>query len=420
MRRLLALAGLLTAAVLPVSSAPATPVPPGFASPNVEWLANVPLHVDTAGGRLLGKHLYTLDSRGLAIYDLTNPELPTPVGVTVLPEVPYFPQEDLDTNGKIAVVGQGSPNPVNLLFVFDVRDKAKPALLSTLSGAGSHTVTCVLDCRWVYTSGGKIVDLRDPTKPKLAGSWTAGTPVKGSAHDLTEVAPGLVMTSSQPILYLDARRDPAHPKVIGQGVMPDSRFIHANLWPRGGIDRWLLVGGETADIPCSDKDAGAFMTWDAKDLKRTGKTRMVDQYRAPDTLPTEGGSPVETFCSHWFTTRPGYKDGGLVAVGWYEHGTRFLQVGRDGKIKETGWFIPVGTASSGAYWVNKDIIYVLDYQRGIDILRWHDAPAKGASTPAEWAATHGESIRGVAPWEAPAVTRSWSSRKAALCGAPDA
>jgi hypothetical protein len=104
-RRLLALAGLLTAVVLPVASSPATPVPPGFASANVEWLANVPLHADTAGGRLVGKYLYILDSRGLAIYDTTNPELPVPIGVTVLPEVPYYPQEDLDTNGQVAIVG---------------------------------------------------------------------------------------------------------------------------------------------------------------------------------------------------------------------------------------------------------------------------------------------------------------------------
>lgn len=411
MRRLLALAGLLTAVALPISSAPATPVPPGFASPNVEWLANVPLHVDTAGGRLLGKNLYTLDSRGLAIYDLTNPELPVPVGVTVLPEVPYFPQEDMDTNGKIAIVGQGSPNVVNMLFVFDVSNKANPTLLSTLSG--SHTVSCVLNCTWVYESNGKIVDLRDPAHPKLAGSWQTGTPVKESAHDVTEIAPGLVMTSSKPILYLDARRDPAHPKVMGQGVMPDDRFIHANLWPRAGKDRWLLVGGETEGTACDAKDGGAFMTWDTKDLKRTGKTRMVDQYRAPDTLPTAGGFPAETFCSHWFTTRPGYKDGGLVAAGWYEHGTRFLQVGKNGKIQEKGWFIPAGTSASGAYWVTKDILYVLDYQRGIDILRWHDTPQPGGYD-------HGATVRGLAPWAEPTVRRTWAASLAAMCGAPGA
>ena len=398
--------------VLPISSAPATPVPPGFASPNVEWLANVPLHADSAGGRLLGKNLYVLDSRGFTIYDLSNPELPVPVGVTPNPEVPYYPQEDMDTDGRVAIVGQGSPNPVNMLFVYDVRDKTKPTLLSTLSGAGSHTVTCVLKCTWVYESNGKIVDLRDPAKPKLAGSWQQGTAVKEQAHDLTEVAPGLVMSSSKPILYLDARRNPAKPRVIAQATMPDDRFIHANLWPGGGTDRWLLVGGETADTACSDKKAGAFMTWDTKDLKRTGKLRMVDDWRAPDSLPNQGGSPVETYCSHWFTTRPGYKNGGLVAAGWYEHGTRFLQVMPDGKIKEKGWFIPAGTTSSGAYWVTKDILYVLDYNRGLDILKWHDTVGQRSD--------HGATVRGLAPWQAPTVTRRLTQSAAWLCGAPTA
>jgi hypothetical protein len=409
-RRLLALAGLLTAVALPIASAPATPVPPGFASPNVEWLANVPLHADTAGGRLVGKNLYVLDSRGFAIYDLTNPELPVPVGVTALPEVPYYPQEDMDTNGIVAIVGQGSPNPANMLFVFDVHEKSNPTLIATLAGAGSHTVSCVLNCTWVYESNGKIVDLRDPKNPKLAGNWQTGTDVKEAAHDVTEVAPGFVMTSSKPILYLDARRNPAHPRVIGHSIMPDKRFIHANLWPRDGADRWLLVGGETADIPCSSKEGGAFMTYDTKDLKRTGKMRMVDDWRAPDTLPTEGGSPVETFCSHWFTTRPGYKNGGLVTAGWYEHGTRFLQVSPTGKITEKGWFIPAGTTASGAYWVTKDILYVLDYQRGLDILRWHDT--------ANWSGQHGATIRGLAPWQAPTTSRTWGNQLAVMCGPP--
>lgn len=370
MKRLL-LALALAALGLPARAVP----PPGFASPNVEWLANVPLHADAAGARIVGDYLYAADSREIVIYDIHDPTLPVPVGTTPLPEVPYFAQEDLETNGKVLVIGQGRDvfNPTDLLWVFDVRDKARPLLIATLRGASSHTVSCILDCRYVYGSNGVVVDLREPATPKIVGDWHQAAHVS-YAHDVTEIAPGLVVSSSNPVVYLDARRDPVHPKVLARGYPGDDRFVHANLWPNHGSDRYLLVGGETADVPCSDAQAGAFMTWDTKGWQRGGRFKLVDQYRAPDGLPQNGAFPAETFCTHWFTTRPGYRNGGLVAEGWYEHGTRFLTVSSSGHIKEAGWFIPAGTTASAAYWVTKDIVYVVDYNRGLDILRWHDTP----------------------------------------------
>lgn len=391
-RTALAAVSLLALSVAPVAHS--TPVPPGFASPNVEWLANVPLHADTAGARIVGHYLYASDSRQITIYDISNPELPVPVSETPLPEVPYFAQEDLETNGKLLVIGQGTDtgNVTGLLWVFDVTDKALPRLVSTLKGASSHTVSCVLDCRYVYASNGTVVDLREPATPKIVGDWHKAVGIT-YAHDVTEVAPGLVVSSSNPVVFMDVRRDPAHPKVLARGKPGDSRFVHANLWPNAGRDRFLLVGGETAGTACSAKDAGAFMTWDTKDWQRTGKFTLVDSYRAPDGLPNDGAFPVETYCTHWFTTRPGYRDGGIVAEGWYEHGTRFLNVSRTGKISEIGWFIPAGTTASAAYWVNKDVLYLLDYNRGLDIVKFHDKPGTFPARPG----------RGLRPDVAPAV-----------------
>lgn len=57
-------------------------------------------------------------------------------------------------------------------------------------------------------------------------------------------------------------------------------------------------------------------------------------------------------------------------MGWYEHGTRFLDVSSQGKIKEVGYFLPVGGSTSAAYWLNKEIVYSVDYNRGLDILRF--------------------------------------------------
>jgi len=369
---------LLSAFAVPGHAAP----PPGFASSNIEFLGNVPLHADTAGARIRDGYLYVTSSHELTIYDIADPVNPKPVSTLPIPQQPYFAEEDVDTNGKVLLIGT-----LQSLLVIDVRDKTLPKLTGVLQGGDSHTITCVLDCTWSYASYGQIVDLRDPANPRAVGDWKRALPAgPGVQHDVTEVSPGLIVTSSETMWVLDARKDPAHPKVLATGTTADKRFIHANLWPRGGKDRLLLVGGETAEAgtgtSCSDPAAGAFMTWDTKGWQTTKKLTLLDSYRPAVHTPTTGGAlAYETYCSHWFTPRPGWQDGGQVAVGWYEHGTRLLQVAKTGKIKEIGYYVPAATTASAAYWVTKDLLYVLDYQRGLDILRVHDGDAPTAIAP---------------------------------------
>ncbi|MDP3714739.1 MAG: hypothetical protein Q8R60_19920 [Mycobacteriales bacterium] len=406
MRRLLLAALVVCSAfVVPGSSSGSSPgsssavyPTPGFASANVEWMGNLPIHADSAGARLLGDHLYITSSHELSIYDVkTDPLLPRLLSTLPIPNTPYFAEEDVDTNGKVLLVGTATA-----LVVVDVRNKALPVVSAVLQGADEHTISCVLDCTWAYGSEGVIVDLRDPAAPKIAGDWTKALPAGvGQTHDVTEVSPGLVVTSTKTLWMLDARKDPSKPKVVASGASPDGRFIHANLWPRGGKDTMLLVGGETSGAGCSDPEGGAFMTWDATQVSgRTAKTkrfRLLDSYRVPEATLQQGGAAVtETYCSHWFTTRPGWKDGGDVAIGWYENGTRFVDVSPKGKITQTGYFTPAGTSASAAYWVSKDLLYVLDYQRGLDILRFSDTPVTRSVRPG---------APGLKPWEAPATPR---------------
>jgi hypothetical protein len=371
-------------AVLPAGADP-TPGPAYIATDNVEWVANIPLNTDSAGARLLGKQLFVTDDRGLTIWDVEDPAFPKPLSYTPAPQGAYYVEEDVDTNGKILLLGtfsdltDGLGGPLNKLQVYDVSNRTAPKLIGELPGANSHTVTCVLDCTYAYNSNGRIIDLTDPTKPKFTGTrWDAAANSKGG-HDLTEVAPGLVVTSSRPILYLDAREDPAKPKVIGTGTPGDNRLVHGNLWPQNGKDKYLLVGGESGGN-CNTKDAGAFMTFTHSRDEVTGQTtfRMVDEFRLGTGLPTDGNSPYDQYCAHWFSTHPDYADGGLVAAGWYEHGTRFLNVDhKTGQISEAGWFYPVGGSTSAAYWIDDQYLYVVDYQRGIDILRYTGKPAAG-------------------------------------------
>jgi hypothetical protein len=59
---------------------------------------------------------------------------------------------------------------------------------------------------------------------------------------------------------------------------------------------------------------------------------------------------------------------------------RFIQVASDGTMTEQGFFAPLGGSSSSSKWApSGDVVYSLDYDRGIDIIRWrgpHYVPGK--------------------------------------------
>ena len=362
---------LLTVALLAgmtVATTPSSParsqIPAHFATDNIEYVKTAVDQTDTSGGVFLGDYVYITTARALSIFDITDPLNPVLTGVLPLPQQPQFSEEDPDTNGKILLVGT-----LGILFVVDVEDKTNPTIIGQLEGADEHTVSCVLDCKWAYGSEGAIVDLRDPTQPKLAGNWTEGMPATGS-HDVTEFKPGHIITSSSPIMYLDASENPAKPKLVGVGPAGEGDYMHGNLWPHGGEDRFLLFGTESTGDCGGSETSGRFQTWDTSKFARTHTFSQIDEFALENGNPMEGNAATNSFCGHWFTTHPTYDNGGLVAFSSYEHGVRLYQVTSEGKIKEVGWFLPVGGASSAAYWVTDRIIYSLDYQRGLDILRY--------------------------------------------------
>jgi hypothetical protein len=362
-------AGAVLAAVSVLGSAvvsEAGPSPGGYSSENVEWIDYVPFQNDTAGGRLVGDYFYVTTSRGLTIYDVSDPLKPKQTGFLLLPQDPYFSEEDPDTNGKVLLVGA-----TGFLNVINVEDKSNPTVISRLQGADSHTISCVLDCTWAYASGGFTVNLTNPRKPKLAGEWSKGLPAK-SGHDVTEISPGIVLTATQPIMLLDARRDPRNPKLLATGANEDKRFIHGVAWPKRGRDRFFLAGGETGGPTCDGDTDGALMTWETRDWRRSHTFRMVDEYRVSQGLATEGRSPADLFCAHWFETHPQYEKNGLLAMAWYEHGTKFFRISQQGRIEEVGYFVPFAGSTSAPYWLSNEIVYAVDYNRGIDILRYGD------------------------------------------------
>ena len=363
MRTVLGTLVLLVCVAIAPARAGAPPLE--FASDNVEFIRNVP-DVEGAGASFVGDLMYMSTRQGIMVFDISNPLKPKLVGREDPSFFPYWPGvftgEDPDSNGQTLIVYDS---------VYDVSDPKEPKYLAAW-GSAAHTSTCVLDCRYAYDSEGSIVDLSKPHAPVIVSNWNVGTPATW-AHDLTEVAPGVVVTASSPVMVLDARRDPTKPQVVATGETAAEEFVHGVLWPRKGIDRFLLAGGEDlgprCDVPMDGRQA-SFVTYDTTNWRQTGKLRPIDEWRAPHGVYADGNAPVNHFCGHWFDEHPTFHDGGLVAVGWYDHGARFLRIDSAGKIKQTGYYMVPGGEASAAYWVTDRIVYVTDYFRGLDILRY--------------------------------------------------
>jgi len=378
-----ALALVVTALVGQASGGPTTG---GLATDNVEHVAHIPLAQNGVGGRLIGDYFYMNDQNKVMVFDVSDPLNPTMIGHVLMPQEWQFSREDLDGNGNILVVpntlsGQNDGNPqtsspANAVYIIDVEDKTNPHIISKVPGAAQHTFSCVLDCRWAYGSGGNIIDLRKPAAPKLLETkWGDGTPGGSSGHDVEEVAPGLVVTATQPMMLLDARKDPAHPKVLAVAERRDD-YMHGTKWPRTMKDRFLLAASETTMNGKCSETSGSFQTWDTRSWKKTGTFKFIDEFVPVNGIIVDGNPVAQRNCTaHWIEQHPDFRNGGYVAAGFYDHGTRFFEVTSTGKIKEAGYFMAYAGQASAAYWITDEIVYTVDYNRGLDILRF--APPKG-------------------------------------------
>ncbi|HEX8085564.1 MAG TPA: hypothetical protein VF529_14825 [Solirubrobacteraceae bacterium] len=376
--------------------------PPSFegnveTSPNVDhlgWLAGESADL-TPGGRRVGDRFYVTGQTHFSVYDISDPPNPK-----LLSRVNYqcrFENEDVASDGRSLVYSDFATS--RSLFVYDVRNAKDPKLLAEVPEAGTHTATCVLDCRYLFGSykvnssagpnaTGQVVDLSDPSSPKVLGDWTDnGVLPSRKVHDVTEIAPGLVLTASAPIELLDVRRDPVKPDVLAQSPEPEKRW-HSVEWPRQGLDRFVLATFETNATPRCEAGGGDFAVFDTSRTAETGELERRGTWLLSNTNDDRSsGNPSVNAglgCSpHWFNVRPSWHDGGVVAMGAYDHGVKFLRVDPMGGVTEIGHFRAPGTNASAAYWITCDIVYVVDYTRGFDVLRFRDAasacPAGGGS-----------------------------------------
>ena len=382
----------------------------GWSSCNLQWLGRYPIPGLTIGARVVGNRLYVSNwTTGWHVFDISNPENPVLLGAVFVDggstgvAVAAVENEDPATNGSVAVLSRTTYQDA---LVLDTRNPANMTG-KAVPGASAHTHTCLYNCQWSYGSTtGVILDLRDPANPVLLpNKWTDAPGAPSSAHDLTEIKPGMVISASNPATVFDTT-DPANPKVmftlpqVATGTPPfgpaqSGRIGHNVIWPRQGADRWFMGLSEGAyDGRCEmfPNEGRTLYLYDTRGW-RTAKTfTPLSQYTLVSGNAANGlgggpamvdgnGNPstaefsVEGCSVHWFEPHPRFSDGGLVGLSSFNHGMRLLNVAGDGRVEQVGYFVPNGNAGFAATvdvrWGSDRIAYVFDVASGsMDVVKY--------------------------------------------------
>jgi hypothetical protein len=364
-------------------------------SSNVEYIGSLKADVGlTTGARVVRvdgqDRLFVTSGKNVSIYNIDNPASPQLLGI--VPNV-IWENEEVATNGKVLVFSSDwysfMPDCLHgplggCVQFFDVRDPANPKLVATVNQT-NHTSECALDCQYTYGSAGTIVDARgvlSGTAPKVIGNWINAIKPEvnsRSCHHIREIRPGVLLTACQPFAVISIlEKDggtPENPVVLAKGDA--AKFVHSARWPRGGTDKFLLTGGEENFTARCELNNSEFSTYSAEGVLAgtSNQFQLLKQSVPAGNGVYADGKPVAGAlgCSvHWFQEHPSFKDGGLVALSQYEDGVRFEQVKPDGSIVEQGYFLGAGSSSSSPKWApDGKVLYSIDYQRGIDILRYH-------------------------------------------------
>ena len=456
-------------------------------SGNVEPLATLPVP-HPIGARFRDGYMYVTTTEGLTVYDVTKPELPVPVGALPLPHfenedvdlggnillVSNDPSEGVGvlyvidiSNPRAPVLKSAMPNGFIYTGVPGIFGLPEPQE----AGIG-HTASCIKDCTVRLPRGhrrrhpdrrparpcqpeeGRQVQARDhrhrharrPGGLERAGLDRGrrrhGRLRRDRSRSSRRWSFGPTRTSGTPVS--SASRGPTPSSVSAdEGETPIDLIHHDSLrlsrptsggtfkpqagktYPLGGNANVVGVVEEDYNRPTCE-GAGSFQTWGITNkLTSTRAKKMV----LLDIFETElealvngrGWAPVTGLCSaHYFDERDR-----LVAGGWYEEGTRFLDVSDPTGIRQVGYWVPTKGETWSVLFAPTDpkgeIVYALDFARGIDVLRFDRSRPARAGAPGAQLAGCGSPARrhgdGAAPAPAAPARASPGAASSALSAA---
>jgi len=424
-----ALAGLIGAICL-TGAVFADPIPPGWTASRLEVVGFTGLEGRPGAFKLAVKHagnghwyLYAGHSidLGWSIVDVTDPKNPRYVKF-----IPYETQSKVLTaqltlhdDLMITAIDQVSKTDPALL-IWDISDPENPKRMGEWKGAegGSHR-NSYPGGRYAYLSTfvpgyhGRghelaILDVADPTKPKLAGVWAQ--PGQKDGETLPAIAPGFhgpasispdgkmaSMGFTPDIVNLDIS-DPAQPKLIGRlPIVPPflyagNQSVHTVLpfW-----DRKLLFASSEARHPGCDQDPMSLAAF--VDNKDPAKPRLISIFPTP--RPPKD-APYKSFCDKGgrfgphntvmeLHNRDVHRQTNTMYVTWFNAGLRAFDIADPYMPAEVGWFVPperkdakeqTGNHASPINWTEdvtqdaRGYIYADDDKWGIWILRDPNQP----------------------------------------------
>jgi hypothetical protein len=326
----------------------------------------------------VGDLLYVSGLTGISVYDVSDPVAPRRIGRL---DLPHVQNEDVDVAGGILLVTDDPYGGRGVLHVVDVRDPTQPRLLSTYDtwtpgllddlgptrrrrGGIGHTASCLQDCRYAWLAGSpdgiEVVDLRDPARPRFAGRVRATAAAGISTHDV-QVDPqeGLAWVTGGAGTAAYDVRDPVRPR------------LRYRTDRRGGRGPWNdfihhnsqrlskdVVAITEEDLRPRCEDEGTIQTW------RIRGSRMVPLAR----FGVERDDTSRVICSaHYFDARDG-----LLAAGFYEQGLRLVDVSDPRRLVQVGVYEASPAMVWGALFAPTDptgsTLYVVDHARGIDVV----------------------------------------------------
>ena len=386
-RAFVSLAAAVVVLEAPSADALGPGLPPLAKSSNVQLLGNVP--TGPALGMVFKDHwAFVTGPAGLTVLDIALPAAPAIVAVHPLP---HFENEDVDLCGDTVLITNDREyrDLGSVLYAFDISTPSQPTLVSVtpvgLTGSGrgaGHIANFVsADCSQVWLDGGDLVevfDMTNPAAPRSLGKFESAASLSTSfkvTHD-TERDPHGVLWSvgGGGAAGYRLTEDPLAPRLVastgtaGVNPSPYNDFILHNSKRNG---QTLLITEEdyidTDETPPGGcRGQGKFETWSI--AMRPGGLKPLDTWMTEMNGSDSKAAATINCSSHWFEVA---KD--LVAVGWYEQGTRFLDVHDPKDIRQVGFYLPANGSTWAAYWSPTDpsrsIVYTADAYLGVDVLR---------------------------------------------------